>query len=390
MHTSIRLFRKKVIASILYYIFYFVLLLIRMYKGSSKTARNTVLVIDLELIGDAVMVTPMIRNLLLNRDKVSSLDMLCLTNQREIYETCTGIRNIFCLSGKAKVLKGSKIMRPLRKMMYCFYIIQYVFRNLYSNYSTVIVPRWDTDEECSAIVALLTDADERIAYSEKVSEFKALHNTGRDMYFTKTFLCNAACHESEKFLKLIEQAGYCVYDRAISLPYKSIYSFQGVSLLRPYAVLALDTSKEDREWKIENFVEVGRWLLERKMHIVLLGTKKIYADKFINMLGREFCTSLVGRTTLTDATNIIGDSSIYLGGNTGLSHIAGAVAIKGVVLFSIYDDEPDSDPAAPLRMRPKSDSIIVLQPKRSETTKWTKPINLIEPISVIRQLEKIL
>ena len=390
MHISIRLFRKKVIASIVYYMFYFVLLLIRIYKGSSKTARNTVLVIDLELIGDAVMVAPMIRNLLLNIDKVHSLDILCLNNQREIYETCTGIRNIFCLSGKAKFLKGSKIMRPLRKITYFFQIMQYVFRNLYSNYSTVIVPRWDADEECSAIVALMTDADERIAYSEKVSEFKALHNTGRDMYFTKTFLCNAACHESEKFLRLIEQAGYCVYDHTISLPYESIESFQGVPLQRPYAVLALDTSKEDREWKIENFVEVGGWLVERKMHIILLGTKKEYADKFTNMLGREFCTSLVGRTTLADAINIIGDSSIYLGGNTGLSHIAGAVGAKGVVLFSIYDDEPDSDPAAPLRMRPESDRIIVLQPKRSESSKMMKPINVIKPADVIKQIETML
>ncbi len=390
MHTSIRLFRKKVIASIVYYLFYSILLFMRIYKRHSKPVKNTVLVIDLELIGDAVMVTPMIRNLLLNRDKVSSLDMLCLNNQREIYETCIGIRNIFCISGRAQSLKGAKIMRPLRKIMYSSYIIQYVFRNLYSNYSTVIVPRWDTDKESSEIVALLTDADERIAYSEKVSKFKAMHNTGRDRYFTKTFLCNAECHESDKFLKLIEQAGYYVYDTSISLPYEKLESFQGVHLLRPYAVLALDTSKEDREWDVENFVEVGNWLVEHKLRIILLGTKKTYADKFVALLGRRFCTSLVGRTTIADAIDIIGGSSIYLGGNTGLSHIAGAVSARGVVLFSIYDDEPDSDAAAPLRMRPKSDSVIVLQPKRNEAAKGIKPINVIKPVQVIRQLEKML
>lgn len=41
-------------------------------------------------------------------------------------------------------------------------------------------------------------------------------------------------------------------------------------------------------------------------------------------------------------------------------------------------------------MRPKSDSIIVLQPKRSESSQEIKPIDLIKPVNVIRQLEKML
>lgn len=303
---------------------------------------KSVLVIDLSLIGDSVMATPVIKNLKYNKDIVSTVDVLCFDIGKEIFLKCEGINNILILKRKKKSKNKviNQLMRSFWKIKYYLYVINFAYHNLLNKYSAIIVPKWNEDGEVSAELAFLSNAPIRIGFSEKVYEEKSIGNIGRDRYFTKIFLCKADCHESDKFLNLLEQAGYKIYDEKISLPYNKINEYKGISLEQPYAVLALDTTALDKEWSIENFVMIGKWLVKNNIMPVLLGTKVEYAEKFKVMMRDLPYKSLVGKTSIADTFDIIGSCTVYIGCDTGLSHIAGAVGAKGVVLFSTYKDTP--------------------------------------------------
>lgn len=341
IHNCVRYYRENIKSNLLFMTLRIVKWLMLFAKGKNSNGKR-VLVIDLSLIGDNVMVTLVIKNLLLNKSKVDAIDVLCFERGKDIFERCEGISNILTLKRRKRSYNKmiNQLMRSFWKLSYYFYIIYFTYYYLLNKYSTVIVPKWNEDGEVSGELAYLTNAPNRIGFSEKVYEEKAIGNIGRDKYFSKTFLCKAECHESEKFLNLLEQAEYKIYERNILLPYNKIKSYKGFSLEQSYAVLALDTTALDKEWSIENFAVIARWLALNNVIPILLGTKIEYAEKFKALMMDLPYKSFVGETSISDTFDIIGNCSLYIGCDTGLSHIAGAVGAKGVVLFSVYKDTP--------------------------------------------------
>lgn len=343
IHNYIRYYRAYIKSNISFAFFAlakFAIKNLRIRKTKDQDGRA--LLIDLSLIGDNVMAFPLVDNLLCNKDKISYVDVLCFNIGKEIFKNCKNVNKILILRRKTKIKNKVlyQLVRPLLKLLYCLYIIKFAYSNLINRYNVVVVPKWHEDGEMSAELAFLTDAKFRIGFSENVYQEKSIDNMGRDRFFSNTFLCKAECHESDKFLNLLEQAGFKIYNTNIVLSYKKIQNYKGISLEQPYAVLAMDTTSEDKEWAVENFAEVAKWLNAKGLMPILLGTKVEYAEQFKKLMGDISFISLVGKTSISDTFDIIGNSSMYIGGDTGLSHIAGAVGARGIVLFSTYKNTP--------------------------------------------------
>lgn len=325
---------------------------------------NNILVIDMQLIGDSVMVSPIFRNLKLYNN-IGKLDVVCRKREAEIYRRCEYINNVIIIDDYKTYTKNT--LRMLKKIKYYFYLRKIALNYLPNIYNKVIVPRWDEDDMFSSILAYFTGVKFRYGFSEKVTISKSINNYKRDKYYTHTFFHDAVCHESDKFLDLISMIGYKVIDRNISINFNRVYEFLEFKIKKKSIVFVMDSSNKQKDWDIEKFVKVAEYMFALGWQVILLGTNIEYGKYFESKIGNKNSKNLInliGKTTLGDAIDIIGSSSVYLGVDTGLSHIAAATQTPGIVLFSSSKLTDAANPFSVVRAKPKSSSIFIIQPEK--------------------------
>ena len=139
--------------------------------------------------------------------------------------------------------------------------------------------------------------------------------------------------------------------------------------------LALGANSNHKVWPTENYVRLLKLLKIQFKNIILIGSKnemdkaqlfkKLYTKKVY-----DFC----GKLTLLETASVIKKSDFFIGNDSGLGHIAGAVNIKSFIIFG--DGEPD-------RYRPWGN-------KSSWYQNTEKDISLITPEKIYREVIKIL
>ncbi|MBD2804195.1 glycosyltransferase family 9 protein [Xenorhabdus sp. ZM] len=99
-------------------------------------------------------------------------------------------------------------------------------------------------------------------------------------------------------------------------------------------------AKAYRDWPVEHFDELAQRIYRDypHAHILLLGSKEgegsaqMLADK----LGLNRCTPLAGRTTMRQNAAIMKQLHLYVGVDTGPTHLAGALGIPMVALYHSF------------------------------------------------------
>ncbi|MDX7992027.1 glycosyltransferase family 9 protein [Xenorhabdus littoralis] len=99
-------------------------------------------------------------------------------------------------------------------------------------------------------------------------------------------------------------------------------------------------AKAYRDWPVEHFCELAQRIYRNypQAHILLLGSKdgeesgQMLAEK----LGTDRCTSLAGRTTMRQNAAVISQLNLYVGVDTGTTHLAGALGIPMVALYHSF------------------------------------------------------
>ena len=96
-----------------------------------------------------------------------------------------------------------------------------------------------------------------------------------------------------------------------------------------------------KNWPIGRFRTLLHWLVtEMDAAVLLLGTgdQAADADSIVAACGPGAAVaSAIGRTTLNEAIGLMSMASIYLGNDTGLTHIAARLGIPTVAIFSGID-----------------------------------------------------
>ena len=374
-------------------IFYFLFLI-----GKYRKQERNLLIVDIQAIRDSIMASPIIKNLRENVSNNCMIDIVCSGIQKPIYERFVEIDNIYVIhSFEEYYLKNRKkfLGRDLYKIQYSFYVFKYVLNNLINKYNVVIEPRWEEDTVFTSILIMLIGAKNRYGFSEKVNKNKARRNFWRDKYFTKCFLHEAACYEGDKFLDLIEDIGYHIKTRKVKLSYNHSTSYN--DMWGEYAVLALDTSDNRKEWDCDNFITTAQYIIESGLSVVLLGVKTDNGDYVYSKIASNNCFNYVGKTTLSEAIDIIGNSSFYIGCDTGLSHIAGSVGVPGIAIFPNSKLENPESVSSVTRLRPSRNTIVIqpdlpLYPCTTDCLSKGKAhcINEVKPEDVIMVIEHLL
>ena len=115
----------------------------------------------------------------------------------------------------------------------------------------------------------------------------------------------------------------------------------------PYVVVHPCAKFSYKAWTLDGWVELCRWLRARNFHIYISGgPDPAEADFIARLLGSMDATgisNLAGKLTLPQLSYLLSGASLYVGPDTGVTHIAAGLGTPTVTLFG---------PSSPVRWGP--------------------------------------
>ncbi len=298
---------------------------------------KSVLVVRLDEIGDLVMTTPFLRELRQNLQE-AWITLVVNPDTHNLMEPCPYVDEVLVHD-----VRAPGRFATLRSLLGCLRLARRRFwpRRL----DLAIVPRWDVDHVHAAFLAYFSGAAWRVGFSEHVSKYKMQLNSGYDTLYTHVVNDDGLKHEVRHSLDLITCLGGAVKQDGLEvwpLPADEAYAR---ATLKEHGVRADDRligigpsggNSHLKQWPVQRFVEVGNWLkTEYGARIVVFGGP---ADR---RLGRRMRSDLgptaidmTGKTTLRQAGALLRACSLYVGGDTGLMHLAAACGTPVVAIFA--------------------------------------------------------
>lgn len=108
---------------------------------------------------------------------------------------------------------------------------------------------------------------------------------------------------------------------------------------RPLIAMQCGAKRPANRWMPGRFIEVGRRLVEEHAaHILLTGGpgERVLTDEIACGIGAH-CTSLAGETSVTDLAALLERCVLLVSNDTGTMHVAAAMGIPVVAIFSARD-----------------------------------------------------
>lgn len=157
---------------------------------------------------------------------------------------------------------------------------------------------------------------------------------------------------------------------------------------RPLVSIHIGAGRIQKLWNLSGFVEVTDWLTKQGCQVVFLGAPEevLRAQAVIDELARPVL-NLIGEISLGELLGLLKLSTAYLGNDSGPMHMAAAMGIPGVAMFS-YAREAE--------WAPRSEAFEVLRGREICKVCIKKAcldpvcINTLETAPVIEKLASIL
>jgi heptosyltransferase-3 len=95
-----------------------------------------------------------------------------------------------------------------------------------------------------------------------------------------------------------------------------------------------------KQWRLEGWIEMTRWLCARGFAVVLSGgpadREREYAEQIVAEVGSDVL-NLVGRLTFGESAELMRRARLFIGPDTSATHVAAATGIATIALFGPSD-----------------------------------------------------
>jgi len=105
---------------------------------------------------------------------------------------------------------------------------------------------------------------------------------------------------------------------------------------RAYAVLHPYPQWTYKQWPLDGWADIGRYLAEAGLQLVLSGGPAEQEIRFVAELQKrlpENTVNLAGQLTLAQLAHVIAGASCFIGPDTGITHLAAATRVPVIALF---------------------------------------------------------
>ncbi len=299
-------------------------------SATTDIALNTfrdILIVKLDNIGDAVLLSPFLRELradapnaritLMVREQVADIVALCPYVDRVVGVAVEAWGDGF-RSGDAEFTADYE-----RK-----------------SFDLAIVPRWDTDEFGAGVIAQRSGARRIVGISEGVSQIKARANRGFDEHYSDALLRVAPDHTVRQNLALLEFLNAAVSSDKLEAWIGPADEARAGALLSPLAgtgpliAVCPGATHPGKIFPPELLLRILA-TLPASWRFVLLGSaaERSLAEALRGGLG-ERAFSLCGETSLREAMAVLGRCQAAIAMDSALAHFAAATGTP-VAIFSM-------------------------------------------------------
>lgn len=122
------------------------------------------------------------------------------------------------------------------------------------------------------------------------------------------------------------------YQPGSALDYGLQASGDGGSIY-PYSILFHGTSRPEKEWRADRWVQVGLWLKQRGLKVLLPSGSELERKRAEFLRDAIPGSEVVDRLPLDQLAAIVAGATIAAGVDTGLVHLAAAYSVPLVALF---------------------------------------------------------
>jgi len=254
-------------------------------------------------MGDMILLLPMMKRLR-QRFPGAEIDLVCETRNREIPG----------LSGETA-----------ERLLYDAHPLRTMARLLRRRYDLAV----DSEQfhNFSAVMAWFSGAPVRIGF--KI-------NPGRNPIYTHLVNYDLAGYEADEFMRLLAPLGItgaAVVEGCLTAPIKT---------RERLILIHVGASTRYKQWAPGKFADLARKLSDESEEILigLVGSAKdkTLAEEIAGVSGLgDRVRVLAGDLTLSQTAALIGRAERFIGGDSGLAHLASALAVPTVVLFGPSD-----------------------------------------------------
>lgn len=328
---------------------------------------HRVLVVRLDSMGDVVLTAPFLRAL---RDNLPRawITLLVRPENANLVELCPHVNEVLTFDPAV-----SRYWSPLQAASRALRLAR---SHLWQRgYDLAIAPRWDVDSHYGSMVAFLSGARQRLAYSESVSEEKSRLNAGLDRLLTHAVGGNAPKHEVQRNLDLIASMGGKVAQDGLELWLGEADAQFAARILQEHGIrdgdrliaIAPGAGHAKRVWPLANFAEFGAWA---KAHwgasLVLVGGpgEAPLAKELALRLGKN-AVNAAGVASLRETGALLKRCQLFVGNDAGPMHLAAAAGLPVVEISCHPQDGPAGHANSPARFGPWGVPQVILGPAKA-------------------------
>ena len=293
-----------------------------------------VLIVRLDEIGDMVMFSPFLRALR-RRLPEAHITLIVKPGVQNLVARCPYVNEVLVFDQSGN--RAERFLRlPWRAMIFASRYLRH------RSYDLALLPRWDTDYYYAAFIAFWSGAPLRLGYSETTTDYKRQVNRGFDRLLTHCLMDRSLKHDVEHNMTMIRfLGGDADDDRQEIWLDENDEAFADVlldGLGSSEILIGLGPSGGHsvlKQWPLEYFVELGCHLHQKHGARLLFvggpGDEEM-GKKLAHSIGAS-AIDLTGKMTLRQMAAVIKRCRVYVGNDSGPTHVAAAMGVPTVAIF---------------------------------------------------------
>jgi ADP-heptose:LPS heptosyltransferase len=330
-------------------------------SGISKARK--ILVVQPDLIGDLLLLSPFLRELRRFFPQ-SWISLVVEPNAFNLVEHCPYVDEIFLYDCKNWSLYW-------RWKFFVTGALLSVRHLLSRNFDLAIFPHWEIDHYYGTMLAYLSGAKYRISYSESTTAEKRLVNKNYNLLLTHALEDSTVRHEVEQSLSILRALGLKPESGQLEVwlteedkQFSTRLLSETNAFEKPLIAVCVGGSHRRKRWPVERYLEVCRYLVsEYGANLLLVGSASDSAAA--SQIAKELRSAVIdvcGKTTLRQTAALLQNCRLYVGNDTAPMHMSAALSVPVLAVSCHPVDGSTERSYSPVRFGPWQVDSIVLQP----------------------------
>lgn len=313
---------------------------------------KSVLIVRLDQIGDAVLTTPLIREVRRSMPH-SEITLVVRAHVKDLFDCCPYVNEVLSYD--------PRLVGHLPAVQQHWRALALAARYLWKKrIDLAIAPRFNRDMYHALFVAYFSGAAWRMAYEQPRDDTGTRYDFNR--LLSHGFVGKeGVIHEVERNTEFLRHLGLEPVESALELWTSESdlervveeLAVRGIATA-PLVAVAPGAREQKRVWPIAQFCALMPWLMKRlAVSIVVVGDSQEWPlGEQMAAIDRTRIFNLCGLFNLRSLAGLLDQCILFVGNDSGPMHIAAARGVPVVEISAYPETAPAHRPMSPMRFRP--------------------------------------